>query len=200
MDVVFLPESAVDESEVADLEALLDDHGVGFVNVGVRGHPAQPGRLARNWIHTGISPRLQKGGRDAGATREQWFHIRQHKLNRWSLDEGQVYQYNLGGVLHPHIRWWEGIEVPPRVVQVVELGEGMTLVFLVCEDLAQSDGLADVLRAVGPDRRVGRPARRPTARLPLGGAIRERAGRRSRLGGLDAHVVRDDAEIPPARP
>jgi hypothetical protein len=35
-------------------------------------------------------------------------------------------------------------------VQVVELGEGITVVFLVCEDLAQSDGLADVLRAVAP--------------------------------------------------
>jgi hypothetical protein len=53
-------------------------------------------------------------------------------------------------VLHPHIRWWERIEVPPRLVQFVELGEGITLVYLVCEDLAQSDGLADVLRAVAP--------------------------------------------------
>jgi hypothetical protein len=150
VDVVFLPETAVDESEVADLEALLDDHGVGFVNAGVRGHPARPGRLAQNWVHTGISPRLQKGGRDPHPTGEQWFHIRQPKLNRWSLDEGQVYQYHLGGVLHPHIRWWEGIEVPPRLVQFLELGEGITLVFLVCEDLAQSDGLADVLRAVAP--------------------------------------------------
>jgi hypothetical protein len=150
VDVVFLPETAVDESEVADLEALLDDHGVGFVNAGVRGHPAQPGGLARNWVHTGISPKLQKGGRDPRATGEEWFHIRQPKLNRWSLDEAQVYQYHLGGVLHPHIRWWEGIEVPPRLLQVVELGEGITLVILVCEDLAQSDGLADVLRAVAP--------------------------------------------------
>jgi hypothetical protein len=32
----------------------------------------------------------------------------------------------------------------------MELGEGITLVFLVCEDLAQNDGLADVLRAVAP--------------------------------------------------
>jgi hypothetical protein len=150
VDVVVLPESAVDESEVADLEALLDEHGVGFVNVGVRGHPTQPGCLPQNWIHSGISPRLEKGGRDPQAAGEQWFHIRQHKLNRWSLDEGQINQYNLGGVLHPHIRWWEGIDVPPRLVQVVELGEGITVVFLVCEDLAQSDGLADVLRAVAP--------------------------------------------------
>jgi hypothetical protein len=150
VDVVTLPESVVDESDVAELEALLDDHGVGFVNVGVRGHPAQPGCLPQNWIHSGISPRLEKGGQDPQGAREQWFHIRQHKLNRWSLDEGQIYQYNLGGVLHPHIRWWEGIEVPPRLVRVVELGEGITLVFLVCEDLAQSDGLADVLRAIAP--------------------------------------------------
>ena len=150
VDVVFLPESAVDESEVADLEALLDDHGVGFLNVGVRGHPRQPGCLPRNWVHSGINPRLEKGGRDPQAAREQWFHIRQHKLNRWSLDEKQVHQYNLGGELHPHIRWWEAIEVPPRLLQVVELGEGITAVFLVCEDLAQSDGLADVLRAVAP--------------------------------------------------
>jgi hypothetical protein len=150
VDVVTLPEGAVDESEVADLEALLDHHGVGFVNVGVRGHPTQPERLPQNWIHSGISPRLEKGGRDPQGAGEHWFHIRQHKLNRWSLDEGQIYQYNLGGVLHPHIRWWEGIEVPPRLVRVVELGEGITLVFLVCEDLAQSDGLADVLRAIAP--------------------------------------------------
>jgi hypothetical protein len=150
VDVVALPESAVDEDDVAELEALLDEHGVGFVNVGVRGHPTQPGCLPRNWIHTGISPRLEKGGRDPQGAGEQWFHIRQHKLDRWSLDEGQIYQYNLGGMLHPNIRWWEGIEVPPRLVQVVELGEGITLVFLVCEDLAQSDGLADVLRAVAP--------------------------------------------------
>jgi hypothetical protein len=32
----------------------------------------------------------------------------------------------------------------------MELGEGITLVFLVCEDLAQNDGLADVLRSVAP--------------------------------------------------
>jgi hypothetical protein len=35
-------------------------------------------------------------------------------------------------------------------VQVVELGEGITLVSLVCEDLARLDEVADLLRAIGP--------------------------------------------------
>src|SRR5262249_1744718 len=42
------------------------------------------------------------------------------------------------------------IHVARRSVQFVEFGEGATLVSLVCEDLAQSDDVADVLRAVGP--------------------------------------------------
>jgi hypothetical protein len=150
IDVVFLPESAIDEGEVADLEALLDSRGVSYLQTGVRGRPAQTGRLPQNWMHIGVSPRLEKGGKDAAPTGERWFHIRQPKLNRWALDEAQIRQYHLGATLHPHVRWWEGIEVPPRVVHVVELGEGITLVFLVCEDLAQSDGLADLLRSVAP--------------------------------------------------
>ena len=70
-------------------------------------------------------------------------HIRQQKHHRWSLDEGQIYQYHLGGALHPHIRWWEAMEVPRRAVQFVEVGEGVVLAALVCEDLAQIDNVAD---------------------------------------------------------
>jgi hypothetical protein len=40
--------------------------------------------------------------------------------------------------------------VPRRAVQVVELDEGVTLVSLVCEDLARLDEVADLLRAIGP--------------------------------------------------
>ena len=42
------------------------------------------------------------------------------------------------------------MEVPRRSVQVVEVGEGVTLVALVCEDLAQIDEVADLVRSVGP--------------------------------------------------
>src|SRR5262249_20238204 len=81
---------------------------------------------------------------------EQWFHIRQNKHHRWSLDEAQILQYHLGGVLHPHIRWWEAMEVPRRTIHFVEHGDELVLVSLVCEDLAQIDSVAEVIRAVGP--------------------------------------------------
>jgi hypothetical protein len=80
----------------------------------------------------------------------QWTHIQQSKHHRWSLDDAQISQYHLAGALHPHIRWWEAIEVPRRSVQFVELGGRITLTSLICEDLAQTDEVAGVIRVVGP--------------------------------------------------
>ena len=138
VDVVILPESAVEHSEIDGLETLLARHDVTALITGVRERPARPGRFPRNWVHIGVSV----GG--------QWAHIRQSKHHRWSLDDAQIRQYHLAGALHPHIRWWEAMEVPRRSVQFVELGGGVTLTSLVCEDLAQTDEVADVIRAVGP--------------------------------------------------
>jgi hypothetical protein len=138
IDVVCLPESAVKESELDELEALLHRHGVPGLVTGVRRRPQQPDQLPRNWVQI------------AQSTGEHWLRIRQNKHHRWSLDEGQIYQYHLGGALHPHIRWWEAMEVPRRSLQLVEVGEGVTVVSLVCEDLAQIDDVANLLRSVGP--------------------------------------------------
>jgi hypothetical protein len=135
VNVVVLPESALDESEIEPLEALLDRHGVIGLIAGVRRR--RDGRFPANWVHIGVT------------TGEHWLHIRQGKHHRWSLDEEQIYQYHLGGALHPHVRWWEAMEVPRRSVGFVEAG-GAMLVALVCEDLAQIDDVADVLRSVGP--------------------------------------------------
>ena len=138
IDVVCLPESAVDAGEVEDLEVLVARHGVTALIAGIRERAAQPGQLPGNWVHIGVS---------AG---EQWVRIRQNKHHRWSLDEQQIYQYHLGGALHPHIRWWEAMEVPRRSLQFLDVGEGVTMASLVCEDLAQIDEVADLLRSVGP--------------------------------------------------
>ena len=148
VDVVMLPESAVDESEIDDLEALLDSHGVVSLLTGVRQRSS--GQLPGNWVRMSFGPRLEKGADLPSATGRQWFHVRQNKHHRWSLDERQIQQYHLGGALHPHIRWWEAMDVPRQAVQFVELGDGITLVSLVCEDLAQIDDVADVVRSVGP--------------------------------------------------
>jgi hypothetical protein len=42
------------------------------------------------------------------------------------------------------------MDVARRTVQFIELGEELTLVCLVCEDLAQNDDVAEVIRSVGP--------------------------------------------------
>jgi hypothetical protein len=147
VDVVLLPESAVHEDEIDDLEALLAQHGVAALHAGVRGRAAGPGQSPRNGIHLGVNPSLEKPARptDTGT----WWHVHQRKHHRWALDEGQIYQYHLGGVLHPRIRWWETMDVPRRAVEFVEVAE-LTFVDLVCEDLAQSDEIPELIRAVGP--------------------------------------------------
>src|SRR5262249_24227907 len=125
-------------------------YGVISLITGVRQRSPEPGRLPGNWVHFSVSPRLEKAGPLTNSTAERWFHIRQNKHHRWSLDEKQIYQYHLGGALHPHIRWWEAVDVPRRTIHFIELGDEITLVFLVCEDLAQIDDVGEVIRSVGP--------------------------------------------------
>jgi hypothetical protein len=150
VDVVVLPECAVDASEIDELEAVLDRHGVIYLTAGVRQSSPHPGRFGENWVHTGVNPRLGKGGGPPDGPGRQWFHIRQSKHHRWSLDESQIYQYHLGGALHPRVQWWEAMDVPRRSVQFLTLGEEITVVSLVCEDLAENDQVAEVIRDVGP--------------------------------------------------
>jgi hypothetical protein len=149
VDVVLFPESAVEKNELDDLETVLDAHGVVYLQAGVR-EPAQPSeRFPNNWVHIGVNPRLEKGGPLPAGERQPWFHIHQNKHHPWSLDESQVDQYHLGGALHPHIRWWEAMDVPRKAIQIVEVAE-LVLVSLVCEDLAQNDDIAQLIRSVGP--------------------------------------------------
>lgn len=148
VDVVALPECAIEVEEIDGLEALLSRHGVVYLEAGVRERPERPGRLGRNWVHIGVSPGLEKGG--AYPSDGTWFHLRQYKQHRWSLDESQILQYNLGGALHPRVRWWEAMEVPRPRLELVQVGEEITIVSLVCEDLAQNDAVAEVIRSVGP--------------------------------------------------
>jgi len=138
VDAVILPESSVPVGDLQPLQALLSRYGVGMLMAGVR-EPAPPdGRLPSNWVHLGV----HVGG--------CWAQYRQNKHHRWFLDESQINQYHLAGALHPSVRWWEAMEVPRRSLQFVELGDGLTVVAVVCEDLARLDEVAELLRDVGP--------------------------------------------------
>ncbi len=138
VDVVVLPEGCLDESQVDVLEALLGRRGVGMLVTGVRPPPPADGLLPRNVLHTGL--RLH----------DRWWHYRQNKHHRWFLDDRQIETYNIAGALHPAVRWWEAMDIPERQVHVLELGGGVTVTAVVCEDLARLDGVAALLRSVGP--------------------------------------------------
>src|SRR5215470_10750647 len=138
VEIVVLPESALLPGDIDELEALLTRHHVWLVVAGIREPPDPGGRFGANWLHLGV----WFGGR--------WWHYRQNKHHRWFLDDNQIEQYHLAAALPPAMRWWEAMAVPRRAVQVVELDEGVTLVSLVCEDLARLDEVADLLRAIGP--------------------------------------------------
>ena len=150
IDVVALPEGAVEAGEIDELEALLDRHGVIYLQAGVRERSSWPRRLGGNWVHIGVNPRLEKGIAAALEPGPEWLHIRQNKHHPWSLDDAQIYQYHLGGALHPNIRWREAMDVPRQELQLLQVGEGIIIASLVCEDLAQNDHVAEIIRSVGP--------------------------------------------------
>jgi hypothetical protein len=134
---VILPEDAIDTGEVAPLEERLLGLGVVFLVTGVR-EPGRGEQMGLNVVHLGTR------------TRDGWEHFEQAKHHRWGLDEGQISQYHLSRQLDPSKLWWEAIDLPPRTVQIIDIGGGATIAPLVCEDLARLDEVADVLRRVGP--------------------------------------------------
>jgi len=141
VEIVVLPEGALRPGDIDELEELLARHGVFLVVAGVREPPDPAGRFGANWLHLGV----WFGGR--------WWRYRQNKHNRWFLDDKQIEQYHLAAALPPTpsgVRWWEAMTVPRRTVQILELGDGVTLVSVVCEDLARLDEVADLLRVIGP--------------------------------------------------
>jgi hypothetical protein len=136
VDFVFLPEAAVTPAEIEPLEALLGTYGVWCLIAGVREAPDEE-CLGRNWVHVGIRQEVV------------WRHAVQHKHHRWRLDGRQIGQYHLGGALMPTMRWWEAVSVPRRSLQIIDQG-AVTIVPLVCEDLARLEPVAELVRSVGP--------------------------------------------------
>ena len=83
VDVVCLPESAVDEGDIDDLEALLDRHGVSFLHTGVRQRSQGPGRFPSNWLHIGVNSSLEKAAPNLSRERvalAQRVHQARHQL------------------------------------------------------------------------------------------------------------------------
>ena len=138
VDLVVLPESSVARDQLADLEAVLSRNGVTMLIAGLRDGPTGANELGSNYVHFGAS------------VDGQWWHYRQDKHHRWSLDRSQVQQYHLDDVLDPRVRWWEAMEINKRSLQMIERDDGHAIAALICEDLAQMDQALELLRDVGP--------------------------------------------------
>src|SRR5262249_40969331 len=132
------PESSIPRKALPELEAILSRHGVTMLIAGVRDAAGGETGLASNWVHLGAS------------IGDRWWHYRQEKHHRWSLDRSQVEQYHLTNVLDPHVRWWEAIALPRRSLEVMERDDGAAIASLVCEELSQIDDVIQLMRAVGP--------------------------------------------------
>ena len=79
------------------------------------------------------------------------FVLEQSKHHRWRLDKSQLQQYSLSTRLSTAKQWWEASNIPPRNLQFVKLSPYAVMSFLICEDLARQDPIADLVRSVGPN-------------------------------------------------
>lgn len=136
--IVVLPESSVAEREVPLLERTVSDFGVISLVAGVRGAVDPATGFGRNYAHIGIR------------TGDGWIRYEQDKHHRWLLDGRQIRQYHLESSLDPRRSWWEAIEVPRYRIEIFDFGRGATTAALICEDLARSDDVAEIIRRIGP--------------------------------------------------
>ena len=140
VDVLVLPEGALDEAEVPDVQRALADAGVPYLISGVRQAARDGDSFGGNYAYFGS---------------REWQAPPQHKHHRWCLDPGQVHQYHLGAALDPDHQWWEAIALPRRCLTFVTIFDRLTICPLVCEDLARPDPVTDVVRSIAPTLVVG---------------------------------------------
>jgi hypothetical protein len=81
---------------------------------------------------------------------EEWTQAKHH---RWRLDRNQICRYHLGHQLDPDpaMSWWEEIDVGGRSLNFVVFRPGASVCTLICEDLARSEPVQPILRAIGPN-------------------------------------------------
>jgi hypothetical protein len=80
----------------------------------------------------------------------QWYVLSQRKHHRWKLDRDQIRMYGLEGRLPTQRNWFEDITLTQRRLTFLAPAGWLTLCPLVCEDLARSDPVSEIVRGVGP--------------------------------------------------
>lgn len=144
IDGVILPELALTSTEYEAIRPWVMSRG-SFLLAGV-GVPAQRKVAGRNFVSIDLPL-----GWSSGEAPPESIRTQQDKHHRWRLDRAQVVQYGLGGRLDPARLWWEYAEASHRSLSFVSVLPWLSLCTLLCEDLAQQDPVAQLVRAVGPN-------------------------------------------------
>ena len=148
--VVVLPEAALSIGELAEVKRAVANEAVDgqvpLIVTGLRGRDADAEPL------TGRTEDRESANRIVLSVffAEKWYDLKQEKHHRWKLDKSQIQQYGLGGVLPIIGDWWEGIPIGPRRITFFAPNDWLVLAPLICEDLAQMDPVAELIRGVGP--------------------------------------------------
>ncbi|MFS2137970.1 hypothetical protein [Duganella sp. Dugasp56] len=139
-DGVILPECSLTPEILEGLVVALVSSGVQFVTAGLLERDKTTGR----W--------LNKAKTFAILGPEGAVPLEQNKHHRWRLDKSQTARYALD--FDPDTandKWWEDIDVAHRQLPFFALRKDVSIVTLICEDLARTDPALNAIRAVGPN-------------------------------------------------
>lgn len=157
IDIVVLPECALDENQIPLFEKVIGDEqfNVSAYVAGVRGlgQGKNDDVFTDNMVYFKMGDTEQKGKQRTvyKPLESEMNEVRiQYKHHRWKMDRFQIQNYNLGNALSPHKHWWESIKIRRRKVTFINVGNELTLCPLICEDLSRQDPIADLIRTVGP--------------------------------------------------
>lgn len=136
---IVFPECALSSDLAGQLVEALADSGIEFLITGVLDTTPDGKHFNR-----ALTFMLQQ---DGGVPMAE-----QNKHHRWRLDRAQTERYALDfdNSTENH-QWWEDIDVSARRLPFFALRRDMSLVTLICEDLARSDPAMPAIRAVGPN-------------------------------------------------
>lgn len=136
---IVFPECALSSELAGELVSALAASGIEFLITGVL--DKAPGGVHFN---RALTFAFQQDG--SVVTAEQ------NKHHRWRLDRGQTKRYALDfDSSANNSQWWEDIDISSRRLPFFGLRRDMSLVTLICEDLARSDPAMPVIRAIGPN-------------------------------------------------
>lgn len=72
------------------------------------------------------------------------------KHHRWRLEKSQIESYALGSALDSRMNWWERLHITQRELFINTFGDASTFCALICEDLARTDPVHSVIKAIAP--------------------------------------------------